>query len=302
MGIGNHQHDPTLSPRGVTWLGLAVNVALSVSKVGAGILFASQAILADGLHSFSDCATDIAVLAGLRISSRPADESHPYGHRRAMTLVTAVLGLALLTAAAFVAARAILTFAEKQPDRGRPAVPLALAIVSVVVKEALYRLTVRVGRKTGDTSVVANAWHHRSDAFSSIAAAAGLTAVLIGGPRWHFMDHLTGLILASFLVVVAIKIIRGTVEEPMDRAPNASVMDQIRGAVAATDGVRDFHAIRARRLGAKVEMDVHILVDPDLTVAEGHDIATRVHDDVIENCPDVLNVVVHVEPVDGADD
>ena len=285
----------------MTWAGLVGNVVLSAAKMAAGVVFASQAILADGLHSLSDCATDIAVLAGLRISRRPADESHLYGHRRAVTLVTAVLGLVLLTAAALVGAQAILTFAEKHPDGIRPAVPLAMAIASVVIKEAMYRVTLRVGRKAGDMSLVANAWHHRSDAFSSIAAAAGLTAVLIGGPKWQFMDHATALVLASFLIVVAVQILRQAVQELMDRAPDAEVMVRIRDAVSATEGVQDFHAVRARRLGSKVEMDVHVLVDPDLTVAEGHDIATNVHDAVVACCPFVLNVVVHIEPTDADD-
>ena len=295
------QHEPRLSPRAVTWVGLVANVALSAAKMAAGAACASQAIFADGLHSLSDCATDIAVLAGIRISRRPADEGHPYGHRRAVTLVTALLGLVLLGAAVLVGVQAIFTFAEKHPNGIRPAVPLAMAIASVVIKEVLYRITVRIGRKAGDMSVVANAWHHRSDAFSSIAAAAGLTAVLIGGPKWQFMDHATALILASFLIVVAVRILRQAVQELMDRAPDAEIMVRIRDAVGATEGVRDFHAIRARRLGSKVEMDVHVLVDPDLTVAEGHDIATNVHDAVVETCPDVLNVVVHIEPTDAED-
>ncbi|MHC4718018.1 MAG: cation diffusion facilitator family transporter [Planctomycetota bacterium] len=287
-----------LSPRAVTRLGLVVNVVLSAAKMAAGWVCASQAIFADGLHSLSDCVTDLAVLAGIRISNRPADESHPYGHRRAMTLVTAVLGLLLLVAAMFVGAQAILTFAEKHARGIRPALPLALAVASVAIKEALYHLTVRVGRRAGDISVVANAWHHRSDAFSSVAAAAGLTAVAVGGPKWQFMDHATAMVLASFLIVMAVRILRGVVEELMDRAPDPAVMTEIRQAVAATKDVRDFHAIRARRLGAKVEMDVHVLVDPNLTVAEGHDIATSVHDAVVDCCPFVLNVVVHIEPAE----
>lgn len=299
MDSGTDTTDPKLSPRAVTQVGLAVNIVLSIAKIGAGMAFTSQAILADGLHSLSDCVTDLAVLAGLRISSRPADEGHLYGHRRAMTLVTAVLGLLLLTAAFFVGAQAIMTFAKKHPDGIRPTVPLILAIASVVVKEALYRLTVRVGKKAGDTSVVANAWHHRSDAFSSVAAAAGLTAVLIGGPRWQFMDHATAMVLASFLIVVAVRILRSTVQELMDHAPDAGVMVQIQKAVAATEGVRNFHAIRARRLAEKVEMDVHVLVDPNLTVAQGHEIASRVRQAVVDTCPNVLNVMVHVEPAES---
>ncbi|OPX24662.1 MAG: hypothetical protein B1H04_01700 [Planctomycetales bacterium 4484_123] len=285
-----------LSPAGVTKLGLVINAALSAGKLAAGWVFASQVIFADGLHSLSDCATDVAVLAGIRISSRPADEDHPYGHRRAMTLVTAVLGLMLLGAAAFVAYRALRSFAVPQTFHIRPGVPLVLAVASVIIKEALYHLTVRVGRRVGDSSVVANAWHHRSDAASSVAAAAGLAAVALGGAKWQFLDHAVALMLCSFLLLVAVRILSQAASELMDHAPDPEVIERIGQTVASTRGVRGFHAFRARHLGGKVEMDIHVQVDPELTVREGHDIASEVRRAVIDCCPHVISVIVHIEP------
>ncbi len=299
MSTDTSQLAEGVSPAGVTLLGLAVNVLLSTAKIVAGLVCCSQAILADGLHSLSDLVTDIAVLTGIRISSRPADERHHYGHRRAMTLVTAVLGIMLLVAAGIVGYRALREFTVKLPPPIRATLPLVLAVVSVLVKELLYRLTVRVGRRFGDMSVVANAWHHRSDALTSIVAAAGLTAVMIGGQKWRFLDSATALVLGAFLAVVAWRILRDATGELMDRAPAPATLAEIRSAVEATDGVRGFHAFRARRLGERVEMDIHVLVDPELTVRNGHDIASDVRRQVEQRCPDVANVIVHVEPSDA---
>jgi cation diffusion facilitator family transporter len=288
-----------MSTVGVTVLGLGANVLLSVTKLAAGVMCSSQTILADGLHSLSDLVTDVAVLAGIRISGRPADESHPYGHRRVMTLVTAMLGVLLMTAGAFVVWQAVGAVHHGGPrSEVRAALPLALACASIVIKELLYRLTVRVGRRAGDTSVMANAWHHRSDALSSVAAAAGLSAVLLGGAKWQVLDQVTAMILACFLAVVAWRIIRGAGDELMDRAPSRRVLEQIEQAVGQTGGVRSFHAFRARKLGGMVEMDIHVQVDPELTVARGHDIATEVCQRVEDRCPTVINVIVHVEPVE----
>ena len=285
-------------PTGVTLLGLVIDLALGAAKLLAGVFCHSQAILADGLHSASDAATDLAVLAGLRISGRPADENHPYGHRRAMTLVTAVLGLLLLGAGGYVLYASVVGVGERggPASEVRPSLPLAMAVLSIVLKEALYHVTVRTGRRAGDSSLIANAWHHRSDAASSVAAAAGLTAVAIGGPRWHFLDHLTAMILASFLAVVALRILRDAAEELMDRAPSPAELEQIAASVAGTRGVRSFHAFR--RLGGKLEMDVHVQVDPELSVRAGHDIASTVRARVRQYCPNVLNVIVHVEPAE----
>ena len=299
MSVETDNPPAGLTRAGVTVLGLVANVLLAMGKLAAGVVCSSQTIFADGLHSLSDLATDFAVLAGIRISGRPADESHPYGHRRVMTLVTALLGAALMAAGAFVVWRAVRAVRDSglRPEV-RAAVPLALACGSIVIKELLYRLTVRVGRRTGDTSVLANAWHHRSDAMSSVAAAAGLSAVLLGGAKWQLLDQVTAMILACFLAVVAWRIIRDAVEELMDRAPSPQVLEQIQQAVEQTGGVRSFHAFRARKLGGMVEMDIHVQVDPGLTVARGHDIATEVRRRVEDSSPNVVSVIVHVEPVE----
>lgn len=283
------------TPFGITWLGLGINAFFSAAKIVAGVVFRSQAILADGLHSISDMATDVAVLAGLRVSRKPADEGHNYGHRRATTLVTLFVGLALMGAALGIGYTAVVTMREEH-SAVRGLVPFIIAAASVPVKELLYQLTRRVGKQASDSSLVANAWHHRSDAWASATATLGLGVVVLGGPRWAFVDHVTALILASFLVVLAAKIIWNTGGDLMDRAPDNTTLDAIREAVARTAGVRSFHGIRARRVGDMVEMDVHVQVDPQLTVNQGHEIARLVRQRVVQLNPKVSQVIVHVEP------
>lgn len=283
------------TPFGITWLGLGINAFFSAAKIVAGVVFRSQAILADGLHSISDMATDVAVLAGLRVSRKPADEGHNYGHRRATTLVTLFVGLALMGAALGIGYTAVVTMREEH-SAVRGLVPFIIAAASVPVKELLYQLTRRVGRQVSDSSLVANAWHHRSDAWASATATLGLGVVVLGGPRWAFVDHVTALILASFLLVLAAKIIWRTGGELMDRAPDNATLDAIREAVADTAGVRSFHGIRARQVGDMVEMDLHVQVDPQLTVNQGHEIARLVRQRVVQLNPKVSQVIVHVEP------
>jgi len=287
-----------LSPVRVTIFGLVVDVILGAVKTFMGLTCNSQTIFADGLHSAGDAATDLAVLTGLRVTARAADAEHPYGHRRAMTLMTALIALVVLGTAAFIAYRAIRSF--NQPAEAiRPAWPLVAALASVALKETLYQVTAWSGRRAGDTSLIANAWHHRSDAMSSVAAAGGLIGVILGGPAWRFLDHLTALVLACFLAVMAWRLIRDALAELMDQAPSKAVLERIRRRVTSTPGVHSFHAFRARRIGGKVEMDIHVQVDPTLTVREGHDIATEVRRRIVEANPDVLSVIVHVEPAEG---
>ena len=289
-----------LNPRRVTWLSVLVNLLLSGGKIITGIAFRSQTILADGLHSMSDLITDGAVLAGLSVSQRPADGAHHYGHRRVSTLVAVFVGAALLAAAAYITYNGVALLHNFIDGRAlppiRPLVPFLMAIVSIPFKEAMFQVTRHVGRRWADSSLLANAWHHRSDAFSSIAAAAGLAGVMFGGPRWQFIDPLMAIVLAAFLVAMALRIIADGASELIDRAPGKATLTGIARAVSQTKGVRSYHAFRARQVGGKVAMDVHVQVDPDLTVRQGHDIATAVRDQVRQADPQVIEVIVHVEP------
>lgn len=286
-----------MTPSRVTWLGLAVNVGLAAVKVLVGILAGARALLADGLHSVSDLASDIAVLLGLRFSGRPADHDHHYGHRRVATLVSMLVGTSLLLTAAWIIYDAAVSYGQPH-DIGMGALPLVIALASVFPKEALYWITRRVGLESKDPSVVANAWHHRTDAFTSLAAAAGIAGATLGGPRWAFLDQFAAALLAAFLGVTAVGIVRDAVCELIDRAPGEQTVNRIRSSIDAVPGVRASHRLRVRQMAGALILDVHVLVDPNLSVAGGHDIATAVQHKVRECGCDILEAVVHVEPDD----
>jgi len=284
-----------VEPVRVTWLGLVVNLALGVVKLAFGIVLHAQALVADGLHSVSDLATDVAVLAGLRVSSRPPDANHHYGHRRITTLVTISIGLVLLGSAAWIIYEAITTYGVTHP-LGNPEVAFWVAVLSIAPKELLFRTTRRAGLRAADSSLIANAWHHRTDAFTSVAAAAGLAGVALGGERWAFLDHLTAAILAAFLAVTAIHLMAGSVAELVDAAPRAADVRRIGDVISGTPDVLRFHALRVRRLGGALSLDVHILVDPEISVVRGHDLATMVEKRLMASKLGVVEAVVHVEP------
>ncbi|MBS3733947.1 MAG: cation transporter [Phycisphaerae bacterium] len=281
----------------VGWLGAVVDGALTALKLTVGAAAGSHALVADGLHSASDLVTDAAVLAGLRVSRQPADSDHPYGHRRISTLVGLFIGVVLFAAGVWIAYNALLALRAEE-EGVSSSLAFYVALGAVPIKEALYHITHRVGRCAGDVSLQANAWHHRSDALSSAAAAAGLAAVTFGGPEWAFVDAVTALVLAAFLLLVAVRLVHRSGSELVDSAPAEATRQAIEEAVAATPGVRSHHAFRARQVGGKVEMDIHVQVDPDLTVGEGHDIASEVRRQVRKADGSVAEVIVHVEPAE----
>ena len=283
------------TPFGVTLAGAGINVILAGGKIAAGIVFHCQTVLADGVHSLTDLVSDVAVLVGVRIGDRPADPSHPYGHRRVHTLTSLIIGVLLIGTGIMIGYRAIVSFmAEPEPIDGDW--PLALALLTVPAKEWLYRWTRNVGRRVDNPSVIANAWHHRTDAFTSLAASAGIAGAMFLGPHWRVLDGVTALLLCGFLVVAAGRLIYDAAQELIDRAPDAAHLAALEQIVAETPGVVTFHACRARKIGGRLEMDLHVLVDETLSVREGHDIASTVKARIREEDPSVAEVVVHVEP------
>lgn len=288
------------SDTSVTWLNVLVNSSLTAVKFIIGYACASQAMLADAAHSAADLVTDFIVLAGLRVSARPADRSHPYGHRRVNTLAGMFIGAMLLAAAFWIAYQAVDAIHgflhQHQRPRLEAILPFWVALASVPMKELLFRITRSVGRRTGNVAVVANAWHSRADALVSLGAAAGLLGVVLGGEQWAFLDPLTAVVLSVFLGVTAWKLMAAAADELIDRAPDTKLLAEIEKVVAGTEGVEGFHAFRARQLGGAIEMDIHIQVDPNLSVHDGHEIATLVRRRIQDAHSDVQRVIVHVEP------
>jgi cation diffusion facilitator family transporter len=279
----------------VTWIGFFVNIALSAFKLLAGIFGHSQAMVADGVHSISDCATDIAVLIGVRYWSKPPDAGHPHGHKRIETIITTLIGAALAAVGVGIIVNALVTL--KEAHNTTPSiVAFIAAIVSIGTKEGLYRWTVAVGRRIKSSAMVANAWHHRSDAFSSIPAAIAIAGARLI-PKWQFLDHVGAVVVSVFILQAAWSVTWPALKQLVDAGAPRSECERLRQIALATPGVKVVHALRTRYIGSELQTDLHILVDPDLSVREGHDIAEDVKRRILAQGPDVVDVTVHVEPV-----
>ena len=280
--------------RKVTWIGLLTNIGLSGLKFAAGYFGRSQALIADAIHSLTDTTTDIAIIAGSHYWSRPADEDHPYGHRRLETLVTAFIGIMLVAAGIGIGWEAISTLHKKQA--ASPGwIALYAAMASIVVKEVLYRWTAAVGKKIKSPALAANAWHHRTDAISSLPVLIAVGGALIF-PTWSFLDRVGAVIVSIFILHAAIKIIWPAVSELIDAGVPEEIQKKIMGIASNTMGVREVHAIRSRYISSSIQIDLHIVVDGNISVREGHTIADSVEDNIIGGIPEVLEVVVHVDP------
>jgi cation diffusion facilitator family transporter len=280
--------------RKVTWIGLLINIALSGLKFAAGYFGRSQALIADAIHSLTDTTTDIAVIAGSHYWSRPPDESHPYGHRRLETLVTAFIGLVLAAAGIGIGWEAISTLHTMHASPPGWIASYA-AMASIVTKEILYRWTAAVGKKIKSQALAANAWHHRSDAISSLPVLLAVTGALIF-PSWSFLDHVGAAIVSVFILHAAMKIIWPAVSELIDAGAPEEIQKKITEIACRTSGVREVHAVRSRYISSSIQIDMHIVVDGNMSVQEGHTIADNVENSIISGIPEVLEVVVHVDP------
>jgi cation diffusion facilitator family transporter len=278
----------------VTWVGLAANLLLCAFKFAAGLLGNSAAVVADAVHSLSDGVTDVAVLVGIRYWSRPPDEGHPYGHKRIETLVTAFIGV-MLTAAAFgLGYEAVVGLAAPRED-APSLVALVAALSSLAVKEVLYHYTRIAGRKVRSSALAANAWHHRTDALSSIPVAAAVGLALFD-PTLAFLDHVGALLVAVMVLVAAWKIAAPALDQLIDRGACAADAAAIQRLAEAVPGVREVHGLRTRFAGVGILVDVHVLVTGSLTVCEGHRIADEVKRVLVTDGPNIEDVVVHIEP------
>lgn len=279
--------------RRVTIAGLAVNLFLSAIKFIAGTVGNSQAVVADAVHSLSDTITDFSILLGVRYWSKPPDDFHPHGHQRIEALITTMIGLLLAFVAFGIAYNALSTIHEPHASPG--VIALAAALVSIFSNELLYRWTVSVGNRIDSAALVANAWHHRSDGFSSIPAALAVAgAVLV--PRWTFLDHLGAMLVSVFILYAAWGIIRPSLEQLIDTGASPEMCAKIEEIAIATKGVDHVHAIRTRFIGSKLQVDLHIHVDGEMSVRRGHDISEDVKRRLIMEGPKVVDVVVHLEP------
>lgn len=278
-----------------TFIGMAVNALLAIVKMVAGVVGHSQALVADGVESLADVISSVVVWRGLVLASAPADADHPYGHGKAEPIAAAIVaGLLMLAAGGIVvqAVREILT-THLSPE---PFTLMVLALV-VLIKETLFRYVLRQANSTSSTAVESDAWHHRSDAITSLAAAVGITVALIGGPRYAAADDYAAIAAATIIAWNGWRLLRPALNELMDAAPAAPVAHEIEQIAVANPGVHAVEKCIVRKMGYQYFVDMHVEVDPQMTVQRAHEIAHQVKDEVRSKLPNVLDVLVHIEPI-----
>jgi cation diffusion facilitator family transporter len=277
-----------------TFLGMAINAVLSAVKFTVGVLGHSHALIADAVESSADILSSIIVWRALVVAAEPADREHPYGHGKAEPLAAATVAAMLWVAALGIIVKSAQDLA--QPRTTPRAFTLFVLIAVVVVKEMLFRFVSREAGSVQSIVVYADAWHHRSDAVTSLAAAIGITFALLGGPRFSFADDAAAMVAGLIIAWNGWKLLGPALNELMDAAPNAAVVAHIRSVASRVDGVRRIEKCIARKAGFEYFVDMHVEVDPQLTVRQAHEIAHHVKDRVRQEVPTVHDVLVHIEP------
>mgnify|MGYP002286225559 CR=1 FL=1 len=283
----------------VTWIGFAVNLALSAGKLAAGILGHSSAMVADAIHSASDFATDLVVLLFVRVSAKPRDDDHDYGHGKYETLATLLIGLALAGVGLellWSGGRAIRDFTRGVLPPQPGAVALWAAVVSIVAKELLYRYTACIGRQVNSPSVVANAWHHRSDALSSAGTLAGIGCAYFLGGDWRLADPAAAIVVALLILRVAWQLSKMGIDELLEKSLPREEEERILSLIAADPAVESPHNLRTRRIGQNIAVEVHIRVDGATSVTESHRLTVEIERRLRDAYGAGTMVSIHVEP------
>jgi cation diffusion facilitator family transporter len=275
-------------------LSIAVNFALAAVKIVTGVVGSSYALVADGIESSLDVVSSLVVWSGLRIARRPPDRSHPYGHGKAESMAAVLVSALLLGAAVLIAVQSV---AEIRTPQHAPAwYTLPVLVGVVVLKETMFRLSSRAGRGLNSTSLQADAWHHRSDALTSVAAFVGISVALVGGEGYEPADDWAAVAACAVVAFNAFRLLRPALDEVMDAAVPEETQREIRALAGSEDGVVAVEKCRVRKSGLGLLMDIHIEVDPGISVREGHAIGHRVADRLKASRLPILDVVVHVEP------
>lgn len=284
-----------------TIVGSVVNLLLLVFKFTAGIVGHSAAMIADAVHSLSDFVTDVIVIVFVRISNKPQDKGHDYGHGKYETMATVIIGLLLLAVGfglLWTAASSIYAFFVKGESPGEPGmVALIAALVSILFKEVLYRYTVRVGRKVDSQAVVANAWHHRSDALSSVGAAIGIGGAILLGDGWQVLDPVAALVVSFFIMKVSVELLVPSVEELLEKSLPDEVEQQIEETLLSFPGVSEPHHLRTRRIGSYYAIEVHVRMDGRMSLEEAHAKTTAIECRLKEMFGRSTLINIHVEPL-----
>jgi cation diffusion facilitator family transporter len=276
----------------VTWLGIIINVTLVIAKIITGLLVSSMAMIADGFHSLSDLVTDFAIIFGVHISKKEPDEDHPYGHGWAENFITVFTAIPLAAAGGYMILKAVTSIAEHKITKiGYPV--LAVAVIAIILKEYSFVITKRVAIRLSSSMLYANAWDHRSDALSSLAVAIGAVASIFG---LDYADQIATIVVGLMIIFVAVKILRDAMSQFTARAVDEKTNQQIKQIIASQPQIRNWHKLRTRTVGRELFMDLHILVDPKLTLTEAHEISEMLENEMHRQIPQPVNIVIHIEP------
>ncbi|MBZ3934863.1 cation diffusion facilitator family transporter [Methanimicrococcus blatticola] len=295
------QHAEYKSKEGlrVTIIGMAVNILLTIFKVIAGVIGNSAALIADGVHSLSDLLSDFVVIFSIRISAKPEDDSHNFGHKKIESLASVVVGVMLLLAGALIlseAAGTIYDFIEGTPIEKPAMITFYVALLSIIAKELLYQYTHRVAKKLGSDMIEVNAWHHRTDAFSSVGVAAGIGAAILLGDKWAILDPIMAVLLALYILYIALKIIYNSTNDLMDASLSPEINEEIKTIILDCEGVLNMHSLKTRKLGSSKAIDMHIMIDENLTVKEAAEIQKEVENCLKQRFGADTYVIIKVEP------
>lgn len=285
--------------RKVIWIGFVANLILTIIKILAGIVAKSSAMIADGVHSVSDLATDIVVVGSLSVSQRPHDHNHRYGHGKVETLATAFVGGALMLVGAGLLYTGVLKIyhvyrGEILPQPGMLA--LYAAIGSIIIKEILFRYTIKVGKLVKSQAVIANAWHHRSDVYSSVGTLAGISGAIFLGEKWAVLDPVAAVVVSFFIFKVAISITKETLFELIETSLSPEQEKDIVRIVSGVKGVNDPHNLKTRKIGNNIAIDIHVRVLSHLNVEQAHDIACELEQALRTHYGNDTFISIHTEP------
>lgn len=285
----------------VTLLGSLANFLLLVFKFVAGIWGHSSAMIADAVHSLSDFITDVIVLLFVNISSKPKDEGHDYGHGKYETLATSIIGIVLLFVGVGLfwegSGKVFGYYFEGQELESPGNIALIAAIASIVLKEFLFQVTYRVGKQLNSQAVIANAWHHRSDAFSSIGTALGIGGAILLGAEWRVLDPIAATVVSLFIIKVSLQLIVPAINDLLEKSLPKNIEDEIQALILETPEVKNPHNLRTRRIGNDFAIEVHIRVDGQTTVSHAHELTREIEERLRRKFGEATHVVLHVEPV-----
>lgn len=285
--------------RKITLVGFWINALLVVLKLFFGYWGNSDALVADGYHSLSDFITDFIVLFFVSIAYKKADSDHPYGHGKYETIASVIIGLILFLVACYIGIEGVTTIAGYIHGNLLPKPSVwtsVIAVISILAKEFTFRYTIRFGKKVDSSALIANAWHHRSDAISSIATLIGVSASYFLGESWRILDPIAAVLIGIFIAVAAIKLAKPSINELLEVGLPEKQRDEILNIIRSVNGVKRVHNLRARRNGHSYIIDVNIHVDPDITVRSAHEIATGIEYQLRNKFGANMIIYVHVEP------